>query len=135
MTALDTINHRVQSLALGIPVSIRISPRARRLSLRVDAASRGIELVLPLRFSAETALSFVSSHRGWIATRIAAMPAPRHLGDGATVPVCWRVPHRVRRELDTQRFTGVNDRQMARFACAATTAHISSRRVRRYLVA
>jgi predicted metal-dependent hydrolase len=131
MTALDTINHRVQSLALGIPVSIRISPRARRLSLRVDAASRGIELVLPLRFSAETALSFVSSHSGWIAARIAAMPAPRHLGDGATVPV-FGVPHRVRRELDpaASPVTIVDGEIRVR----GDPAHLS-RRVRDHLVA
>jgi predicted metal-dependent hydrolase len=69
------------------------------LSLRVDAAARGIELVLPRRFAAETALGFVAAHRGWIAARLAALPQPRHFGEDATVPV-FGVPHRIRRELD-----------------------------------
>ncbi|HEV2185927.1 MAG TPA: SprT family zinc-dependent metalloprotease [Stellaceae bacterium] len=95
----DSLEERIGALAIGAPISIRVSPRARRLSLRVDAAKRGIELVLPRRFSPETALHFVSSHRGWIAARIAAMPPPRHLGEGASVPV-FGVPHRVRHERD-----------------------------------
>jgi predicted metal-dependent hydrolase len=95
----DSLEERIGALGIGAPVTIRVSPRARRLSLRVDAAKRGVELVLPRRFSAETALRFVAEHRGWIAARIAAMPAPRHFGEGASVPV-FGVPHRVRRELD-----------------------------------
>jgi predicted metal-dependent hydrolase len=99
MLRQDGLEERIRALGLGAPVTIRVSPKARRLALRVDAAKRGIELVLPRRFSAEVALSFVSSHRGWIAARIAAMPPPRQLGDGASVPV-FGVPHRIRRELD-----------------------------------
>ena len=33
--------------ALGAAVSIRVSPRARRVGLRIDAAERKVELVLP----------------------------------------------------------------------------------------
>ena len=95
----DSLEERIRALQIGAAVTVRISPRARRLSLRVDAAKRGVELVLPRRFSAETALGFVSSHRGWIAARIAAMPPPRPLGEGASVPV-FGVPHRICRELD-----------------------------------
>jgi predicted metal-dependent hydrolase len=96
MSALGKINFGVSQLGLGVPVTIRISPRARRLSLRVDAAARGVELVLPRRFSAETAIGFVARHRGWIAARVAAMPPPLRLADGATVPVFGQ-PHRIRR--------------------------------------
>jgi predicted metal-dependent hydrolase len=95
----DSLDERIRTLGIGAPVTIRVSPKARRLSLRVDAAKRGVELVLPRRFSPEAALSFVSSHRGWIAARIAAMPPQRHLGEGANVPV-FGVPHRIYRELD-----------------------------------
>jgi predicted metal-dependent hydrolase len=89
----------IAALEIGAPVTIRVSPRAHRLSLRVDAVKRGVELVLPRRYSPEAALGFVASHQGWIAARIAAMPPPRYLGEGASVPV-FGVPHRVRRELD-----------------------------------
>jgi predicted metal-dependent hydrolase len=96
MLPLDKIHQSVCAMALGVPVTIRVSPRARRLSLRVDAAARGIELVLPRRFAADTAIGFVSRHRGWIAARVAAMPEPLRLADGAIVPVLG-VPHRIRR--------------------------------------
>jgi predicted metal-dependent hydrolase len=97
----DSLEERIRALGTGAPVTIRISPKARRLSLRVDAAKRGVELVLPRRFSAETALAFVAAHRGWIAARIAAMPAPRSLGEGASVPL-FGVPHRICRETDSR---------------------------------
>jgi hypothetical protein len=98
--SLETrLANRIRALELGVPVAIRTSLRARRLSLRVDSASRGIELVLPRRFAAETALGFVAAHRGWIAARVAALPAPLQFAEGATVPV-FGIPHRIRRELD-----------------------------------
>jgi predicted metal-dependent hydrolase len=87
---------RLAELNLGAPITVRVSPRARRLSLRVDAAARGVELVLPRRFAAETAIGFVARHRGWIAARVAAMPPPQRFADGAIVPV-FGVPHRIRR--------------------------------------
>jgi len=93
------LQDRIQALGLAAPLAVRVSPKARRLSLRVDAAARGIELVLPRRFAAETALGFVAAHRGWIAARVAALPPPLRLADGATVPVLG-VPHRIRREFD-----------------------------------
>jgi predicted metal-dependent hydrolase len=92
----DKIDQSVRRLGLGTPVAVRISSRARRMSLRVDAAARGVELVLPGRFSVETAITFVARHRGWIAARVAAMPPPLRLADGAVIPV-FGVPHRIRR--------------------------------------
>jgi len=99
MSGLDKINQAVNQLGLGAPVTIRASSRARHLSLRVDAAARGVELVLPRRFSVEIAIGFVARHRGWIATRVAAMPPPLRFADGATVPV-FGVSHRIRRVVD-----------------------------------
>src|SRR5260221_9045370 len=45
--AVEEIRQRVVALDLGAPVSIRVNPRARRLLLRIDEASRQVELVLP----------------------------------------------------------------------------------------
>jgi hypothetical protein len=95
MSVLDALDGRIRALDLDAPVAIRVSQRARRLSLRVDAAARGVELVLPRRFSERIVLAFVAEHRGWIAARIAAMPSVVRFADGATVPVFGQ-PHRIR---------------------------------------
>jgi hypothetical protein len=87
------------ALEIGAPVTIRISARARRLLLRVDAASRTVELVLPRGIGAEQGLRFVASHRGWIAERLGALPQRVPFADGAIVPVLG-TPHRIRRETD-----------------------------------
>jgi hypothetical protein len=99
MAALDIVHRGIAGLALEAPLAIRVSPRARRLSLRVDPAARGVELVLPRRFAAAAAIDFVARHRGWIAARLAALPPPSRLADGASVPV-FGVPHRIRRVAD-----------------------------------
>jgi predicted metal-dependent hydrolase len=97
--AIAHLDMRVRALDLGAPVAIRLSPRARRLTLRVDAAARGVELVLPRRVAVEEGLRFVAAQRGWIAARLAALPPPVRLAEGVIVPVLG-MPHRIRRELD-----------------------------------
>lgn len=95
----DSLETRLLALDLGAPMTVRVSPRARRVSLRIDATERAVELVVPRRVAINDCLRFVSQHRGWIAARIAALPAPVRLVEGAVVPVMG-VPHRIRRELD-----------------------------------
>jgi len=98
-TALEEARQRAAALALGAPVAIRVSARARRLQLRIDAASRGVELVLPHGVAAEAGLRFLAAHRGWIAARLAALPQAVPFAEGALVPVLG-VPHRIRRTED-----------------------------------
>ncbi len=95
----DSLETRLLALDLGAPMTVRVSPRARRVSLRIDATERAVELVVPRRVAIKDCLRFVSQHRGWIAARIAALPAPVRLVEGAVVPVMG-MPHRIRRELD-----------------------------------
>jgi hypothetical protein len=99
MPLADSLEQRIRSLNLGAPVAIRVSARARRLSLRVDVASRAVELVLPRRFSAQAAIGFIAAHRGWIAARLVAMPPVSLLADGASVPI-FGAPHRIRHIAD-----------------------------------
>jgi predicted metal-dependent hydrolase len=93
------VERRVIALDLGASVSIRVNPRARRLLLRVDAASRRVELVLPRGVAAEHGIKFLAAQRGWIAARLDALPAPVPFAEGAIVPV-FGVPHEIRREAD-----------------------------------
>lgn len=93
------IERRAGALGLGVPVSIRVNARARRLLLRVDASSRSVELVLPHGVPAEHGLKFLAAHRGWIAARLDALPPPVQFIEGATVPVLG-VMHRICRASD-----------------------------------
>jgi hypothetical protein len=93
------LQRRAIALDLGAPLAIRVSPRARRLLLRVDAAARRVDLVLPRGVPAEHGLKFLAAQRGWIASRLEALPPTVPFVEGAVVPV-FGVPHRIRRESD-----------------------------------
>ena len=84
---------------IGVPVSIRVSPRARRIGLRIDAAEHKVELVLPRGVPASTGLRFLAAKRGWVAARLEALPQRVPFVEGAILPVLG-VPHHVRREFD-----------------------------------
>lgn len=86
-------------LDLGAPLSIRVSPRARRIGLRIDATERRVELVLPHDVPASQGLRFLATKRGWVAARLEALHPPVPFAEGAIVPVLG-IPHRIRREFD-----------------------------------
>ena len=93
--AAEEVKRRAIALNLGAPLAIRVNPRARRLLLRIDAAARTIELVLPHGIPAEHGLKFLDAQRGWIAARLDALPQTVPFMEGAVVPV-FGVPHRIR---------------------------------------
>ena len=95
----DPRGQSAASYASDARVSIRVSPRARRIALRIDAAERKVELVLPRGVPAEHGLRFLAAKRGWIAARLEALPQPVPFAEGAIVPVLG-IPHRIRREDD-----------------------------------
>ena len=97
--ALAEIGRQALALDLGAPLSVRVSPRAHRVGLRIDAAERRVELVLPHGVPAEFGLRFLQDKRGWIAARLDALPRPVPFVEGAVVPVLG-IPHRIRRSLD-----------------------------------
>ena len=80
-------------------VSIRVSQRARRIALRIDAAERTVELVLPPGVPPRDGLRFLATKQGWIAARLAALPQPVPFAEGVIIPVLG-IPHRIRREDD-----------------------------------
>jgi predicted metal-dependent hydrolase len=100
-STLAEIGRRAIALNLGAPLSIRVSPRAYRVGLRIDAARHRVELVLPRDVPAELGLRFLQDKRGWIAARLDALPHPVPFVEGAIVPVLG-VPHRIRRALDPE---------------------------------
>jgi predicted metal-dependent hydrolase len=78
-----------------VPLRVRQSVRARRITLRIDAAAESIELVLPKRVSLAAGLRFLESRRDWVAANLAEMPERIVFADGAIVPVLG-TPHRIR---------------------------------------
>lgn len=56
------------------PILYRISPRARRLSIRISLAHRHAIVTLPPHCSQHTITRFVSTHQDWIARHIAQLP-------------------------------------------------------------
>ncbi len=98
-SALAEIARQAVALDLGAPLSVRVSPRARRVGLRIDAAERRVELVLPRGVPAEFGLRFLRDKRRWIVARLDALPRHVPFVEGAIVPVLGR-PHRIHRSLD-----------------------------------
>jgi predicted metal-dependent hydrolase len=78
----------------SVPFSVRKIARARRMTLRVDAAEDGVALTLPRWVSIEEGLRFVDAKRGWLESRLARLPPRTAIGHDAAVPILG-VPHRV----------------------------------------
>jgi predicted metal-dependent hydrolase len=97
--SFEEIRQQVAALELGSPLTIRINPRSRRIGLRIDAAERRLELVLPPGVPASRGLRFLASKRAWVVSRLEALPHRIPFDEGAVVPVLG-VPHRIRRETD-----------------------------------
>lgn len=71
----------------GIPVTLKVSPRARRMRLRVDPRTRTVLLTVPRRTSARRALAWAAEHRDWLEATLAAMPEAEPIVPGAKVPL------------------------------------------------
>ena len=73
-------------------VEFRRSARARRVSLRIDAARGGVVITLPPRTSRRAGILLLRAHEAWVAEKLAALPGAIPFVAGATVPVNGR-PH------------------------------------------
>lgn len=68
-------------------LTVRVSPRARKLSLRLDAKERKVHLIIPKRASLKAAYQFASANKRWIDEKIATLPDATPYHDGAIIPV------------------------------------------------
>lgn len=90
-----------------VSVTVKRSALARRISLRVDPA-RGAVLMLPAKARLAEGERFLLAHRVWLAERLARLPGPVALADGAAVPLLG-VPHAVRHVPGARRGVWVED--------------------------
>jgi hypothetical protein len=85
----------LSSEGTAVPLRVRAHPRARRIAVRIVPSGDGIDMVLPRRSSRVEALRFLEASRGWIESRLAALPPHIPFADGATIPI-MDVPHVIR---------------------------------------
>ncbi len=81
----------------GGPAQIewRRSPRARRVSLRIDPCGGAVVVTLPMRAARGAGVALLMSNAEWVRDRLAQLPSAVPFTDGATVPIDGR-PHRIR---------------------------------------
>lgn len=102
LLCMDRAPHRLTLDIDDAPVSVTVrrSTRARRMTLRVEAAEDGVVLVLPYGTSLAEGLDFISEHAVWIRNRLLRLPPRVRFTDGAVIPLLG-VDHRVRHRPDT----------------------------------
>lgn len=66
---------------------VKISPKAKRLALRLDSHARRINLVIPKRASLKKAYEFAELNQNWIHDKISALPEPVPFINGAAIPL------------------------------------------------
>ena len=71
----------------GIPITVRVSPRARNMRLWVDPRTRAVLLTVPRRVSQRRALAWAAGHRDWLEAALAAIPESTPIAPGASVPL------------------------------------------------
>ena len=69
-----------------LPVAIRRLPRARRLTMRLAPDGSEVRISMPQWARTAEALAFARSREGWLAERLAALPARHEPVPGTTFP-------------------------------------------------
>ncbi len=80
----------------------RRSTRARKVSLRIDPRGGGVIVTLPSRAAQSAGMALLRDNATWVADRLASLPNPVLLTDGAIVPIDG-LPHRIRHSPDGRR--------------------------------
>jgi hypothetical protein len=75
-------------------VRLRRHRRARRYTLRIQAATREVILTMPPRGALKEARAFAQKHGGWIAARLGRLPEAVPFAPDVVVPVRG-MPHRI----------------------------------------
>lgn len=78
----------------GARVRLKVSPRASRVSLRIDQTRREVIASAPSQKRLHEAVAFAGQRAQWIATHIGALPRPITLQPGDVIEVFGQ-PHRL----------------------------------------
>jgi predicted metal-dependent hydrolase len=74
----------------GCPVRLKVDRRARRISLRVDAASGEVIATAPSSRRLKEAAQFASQRAHWIGQAMARLPAPQAFAPGTIIEILGR---------------------------------------------
>lgn len=107
-----------------VPVLIRYSNRARRLSLRLDGKAGGLVMVMPAGLSKREGLSFLYRQEAWVLDQIGQLPVAAPFEEGAVIP--YRGRDLVIRH-DTSRRYGVEIREDREIWVAGPREHLARR--------
>lgn len=79
--------HSLQLATREVPLELSRHPRARRITLRLNATGDGVRLVLPRRTPVVEALAFAERNAGWILKHLDRVPARIPFVHGAVIPL------------------------------------------------
>src|ERR1700761_1714089 len=74
----------------GAPVVLKVSPRARRVSLRIDTGRREGIATAPSRKLLGEAVAFAGARAGWMRAQLADLPEPSASAPGLMIQVLGR---------------------------------------------
>lgn len=74
-----------------VPLTLRRSARAKRISLRISALDGRVTLTLPARLPEREALEFAAEKEDWIRTHLARHPEGINVDIGAKIPIEGRL--------------------------------------------
>ena len=79
---------------IDAPLALTVSPRAKRLTLRLDSGTGEVRVVVPRSVPDSEVTRFVARNADWVRRRLAALPPHRPFTHGALVPYLG-LDHRV----------------------------------------
>lgn len=81
-------NERIHAVGgRELPLRIFENPRAKRLTLRIEAGGKGLRITVPPGLPEREVQSFLNRHEGWIESRIAKLPDQAGLRAGVKIPI------------------------------------------------
>lgn len=126
-TGWPDIPDRIRLTNGELPLAVVHNPRARRLSLRLSAATRAARLTVPPRTSTARVLAFLDQQRDWLARQAALrLPPPLPFTPGVLLPVAGE-------ELCLVPADGHLARRQGRQLLVPGTGELFAGRVRRWL--
>jgi hypothetical protein len=103
-------HHQDRLKTISTRLQLRVSKRARRMTLRLDPEHRAVHLIVPPRMNFNDALDFANQHRAWIREKLSGLPKPVPLVDGAILPYMGRDHYLEIVQDDTRRTTKITVR-------------------------